>query len=97
MPPKNTAETYKKFMASGKQISRSRCASCGNKTVADLIVCHLDALQREETSVSLSHLHRYLLVEHGAPKSFTAICNHVNHCLRRNPRTGEPHAGPDAT
>lgn len=86
------AEQYEEFLkAEEKKPARKRCSTCKNTTVANLIILHLDALASGKTAVTLSHVHKHLLLDHGAPTSYSAICHHVNLCLRRNVTTGEPH------
>ena len=68
----------------------SRCATCNNRVVADLIVAHLDKLAAGETRVTLSYVHEHLLVAHGAVNTYSCIRRHVNRCLNRNSRTGKP-------
>lgn len=86
------AEQYETFMKSEEKKSiRPYCSVCKNTVVADLIVMHLDALAAGKTAISLSHLHKHLLVKHGSPVANSTICDHVNLCLRRNVSTGEPH------
>ena len=89
MPPKPT-DTYRKFMLSDKAKRQTKCTVCQNPTVAEIVVLHLDALREKTTAVSLAHVHRHLLLKYGAPKSCTAVYNHVNNCLGRNTTTGMP-------
>ncbi len=86
------AEQYETFMKSEEtKLARPRCGTCKNSVVTQIIAKHLDALASGKTAVTLSHVHKYLLLDQGAPTSYSAICHHVNLCLRRNVATGEPH------
>ena len=65
------------------------CVVCANETVREIVSLHLDKLQRGDTTITLSHLHKNLLVELGGPKSYEVVKRHVRKCLKRDVRTGE--------
>lgn len=75
--------------AEQRKLQLQRCRVCANEDVRAIVSAHLDKIFEGETTITLAHVHRNLLVELGGPKSYEAVKRHVKQCLNRNVQTGE--------
>lgn len=81
-----------KFLAEAEAKQRLvSCQTCANEAVRQVVTAFLDKLQLGTTSITLSHLHKHMLVpDLKGPRSYESLKRHVKQCLERDVRTGQP-------
>lgn len=70
---------------------KRRCLCCMAPKLAAAIEAFLDKKERRETHHSLHWMHEnfFATAKMGGPRAYSALCNHVKLCLRRDPSTGK--------